>query len=377
MRMRSIIFGLTAAFVSPAIAQNNNDNTDNAQPPPTASPSTTDASPTTNAPSTTDAPSTIDAPSTTDAASTTDAPPPLTTATVEQTTSLPDINQATPTTASSDTTLAPPPVPAITSDPGNLPSLPPLPSTALSTSFSFPPPTVPPTNNAPFMQKSNLPDGTVFIAVGAILGAFAVAILVWRAVVAYLLHRSVQRATLAQQVANDQKSYPPPAAPFYKYSDHASSVSLGNAPAPRTSRKARGPVPSVLSQSNLFFSPTAPTGGAGAGNRESRFLPAGFYTSGAASPQQQPQGPSISLTNLRPESYAHPRTVEPSPPESPSLAPPADAGRRNLSSSTINLNRPPSGRAPSAYLEDLLGDQSEQLPPPINRNNWNQHQNRF
>ncbi|KAI1824636.1 hypothetical protein F4861DRAFT_504944 [Xylaria intraflava] len=336
MRPRSILLVLAAAFASPAIAQNADDNTDAAQPSPT-----------------------------------TDAQPP-TTGNNDQSPSpsLPDINQASSTSTS--TTASP--VPSITTN-----SLPPLPTLTSNTmgSFSYPPPTVPPTNNAPFMQKSNLPDGTVFIAVGAILGAFAVAILVWRAVVACLLHRSVRRATLAQQVANDKKSYPPPAAPFYKYSDHASSVSVGVGPAPRTARKSRGPVPSSTpSQSNLFFSPTAPAPAGGAGNRESRFLPSGFYASGTASPQQG-HGHSISLTNLRPDSYGHPRAVEPSPPESPNLAPPHEIGRRNLSSSTINLNRPPSGRAPSAYLEDLLGEQAEQLPSPGHRNTWQQPPSRF
>ncbi len=45
------------------------------------------------------------------------------------------------------------------------------------------------------MNRSTLPDGTVFIAVGAILGAFGTAIsLLWRGIVACLLHRSVDGA---------------------------------------------------------------------------------------------------------------------------------------------------------------------------------------
>ncbi|KAI2643334.1 hypothetical protein GGS21DRAFT_9967 [Xylaria nigripes] len=341
MRTRFILFALAAALTSPVVAQN---------PPPT------------------------------------DDQPSPTTDNTEQSPSLPDINEPSSTSAASQTTetsevpTIAPPVPNITTDPGAPPSLPPIPTTAgAGVSFSYPPATVPPTQNAPFMQKSNLPDGTVFIAVGAILGAFGVAILIWRAAVAYLLHRSVRRATLAQQVANDKKSYPPPAPPFYKYSDHASSGSVGNTPAARGVRKSRVPVPSsTASQSNLFFSPTAPAPApaAGGGNRESRFLPSGFYASGAASPQG-PQGPSISMTNLRPDSYAHARSFEPSPPESPLLAPRHETGRRNPSTSTINLNRPASGRAPSAFLEDLLGDQSEQFPPPGHRNNWQQPPGRF
>ncbi|KAI1131957.1 hypothetical protein F5Y10DRAFT_232341 [Nemania abortiva] len=345
MRPRSILFGLAAVFASPAVAQNDDDST------------TTDSSD--------------------DASTSASGGSASSTATdAEETSSaLPDISDtssaSSSTTTSASSTSS---VPALSTT-TNTGSLPPLPTTSASGTYSYPAPTVPPTKNAPFMQHSTLPQGTVFIAVGSILGAFAVAILVWRAVVACLLHRSVKRATLAQQVANDKNSYPPPSAPFYKYSDHASSISLGNTVGTRPTRKSRGPIPSTTSQSNLFFSPTAGAGAGGAANRESRFLPSGFYASGTASPQQG-HGHSISMTNLRPDSRGHGRTVEPSPPESPNLAPP-DMGRRNLSSSTINLNRPPSGRAPSAFLEDLLGDQPDQFPPPGHRNTWNQPSNRF
>ncbi|KAI1813565.1 hypothetical protein GGS20DRAFT_553054 [Poronia punctata] len=320
--------------------------------------------------------------STTTAASTSRTSPSATPAETANT-SLPDINSTpspsstssepqttTAATTSSRTSEAPPA--DITSDAGRDGKPPPLPG-----SYSYPPPAVPPTDNAPFMQKSNAPQGTVFIAVGAILGAFGVAILVWRAVVACLLHRSVRRATLAQQVANDKSSYGPPSAPFYKYSDHASSLSLGASPAGRgTRRTTRGPIPSSTpSQTNLFFSPTAPSGGGNGANRESRFLPAGFYSAGAGAAQQG-HTHSISLTNLRPDSSGHARAVQPSPPDSPNLPTPQDIGRRNLSSSTLNLNRPPSGRAPSAFLEDLLADQPEQFPPQAHGKSWNQPSNR-
>ncbi|GAP87669.1 putative csi2 protein [Rosellinia necatrix] len=358
MRLRSILLGLAAALVPPVVAQNNNN--DDSTTSSTSSTSSTRSTTTDEETST----------------STSNSPSSTTDSTKTTTASLPDVSQTSSSTSSSTSSITSSTtqqsVPPVTSDTGDTPALPTLPG-----SYSYPPPAVPPTKNAPFMQKSDLPQGTVFIAVGAILGAFAVAILVWRAIVACLLHRSVKRATLAQQVANDKKSYPPPAAPFYKYSDQASSVSLANAPTARAARKSRGPVPSSTpSQSNLFFSPTAPAGSGGAANRESRFLPSGFYASGAASPQQG-HTHSISLTNLRPDSHGHARAVEPSPPESPSLAPPQDTGRRNISSSSINLNRPPSGRAPSAFLEDLLGDQSEQFPPAGHRNTWNQPSDRF
>ena len=234
---------------------------------------------------------------------------------------------------------------------------------------TYGPATIPPTNNAPFMNHSTLPDGTVFIVVGAILGAFGLTILAWRTVVGCLLHRSVERAALAQHVDVNKSAaaFPPPPAPFYKFTDRDSSPSLpgGGLGAPgagaRLNRKShRGPTPSATpSQTNLFFSPTAaPAGGANSmGNRDSRFLPSGFYASASPAPGgQHGHGTSISLSNLRPSSRGLAGATGPTPPDSPSVR----AQSRNFSSSSINLNRPPSGRAPSAFLDDLLDDPAHQ-----------------
>ncbi|KAI1319871.1 hypothetical protein F5Y16DRAFT_390477 [Xylariaceae sp. FL0255] len=275
--------------------------------------------------------------------------PPISTSTTSTTTS------SSTTSASTGTSL-----PDATSSTG-------LPKISASGSYSYPAPTVPPTNNAPYMKASAMPQGTVFIAVGAILGAFAVAVLVWRAVTGCLLDRSVKRAALAQHLANDKASNNPAGSstPFYKYKDNVSTASIGKA-GRGTRRTQRGPIPSSTpSQSNLFFSPTAPGSAAGnAGNRESRFLPSGFYAAAA----QHGHEHSISLTNLSPEPRGH-RNMDRTPPDSPALGPRHDMSRRNMSSSTLNLNRPPSSRAPSAYLEDLLADQPEHFPPPGLRNN--------
>lgn len=240
---------------------------------------------------------------------------------------------------------------------------------------TYPPAAVPDTKGAPFMQSSSAPEGTVFIAVGAILGAFFLAVLIWRAVGSLLLHRSVERASKAQHVENKKaaaavstsSSFPAPPAPFYKYTDQESTRSLG-----RTSeggrganrRSTRGPAPpSNTSQSNLFFSPTASNNGAG-GNRGSTYLPSGFYAAGSAATAHQ-QGQSISLSNLNPASghYANGsrNTLNVSPPESPLFH-----ARRDASTSSINLAAPlqPGQRAPSAYLEDLLAEDPSALPPP-------------
>lgn len=228
---------------------------------------------------------------------------------------------------------------------------------------TYPAPSVPPTVNAPFMQHSSAPDGTVFIAVGAILGAFGLAILLWRLIVGILLHRSVERAAKAQHDANAKAGFPAPPAPFYKYTDNASVMSLST-PGRGVRRTTRGPIPSSNpSQSNLFFSPTAAASNNGGGNRSSAFLPSGFYAANSGSPAPGHEH-SISLTNLRPDSRGHygnasRNTLNPSPPDSPSFH-----GRRDISNASLNLHRPPSQRAPSAFLDDLLADDPSALPPP-------------
>ncbi|GAB0135415.1 hypothetical protein EsDP_00003755 [Epichloe bromicola] len=237
---------------------------------------------------------------------------------------------------------------------------------------TYPPASVPPTKNAPFMQQSSLPDGTVFIVVGAILGALGLALLLWRSIVSLMLHRSVERAAMAQHASDKKTGFPAPPAPFYKYTDQASSMSLGVAGGATSAASAgrgvrrtnRGPAPSATpSQSNLFFSPTAGTGGA-ASNRASSFLPSGFYAAGTSSPGGGDQTNLISLSNLRPDSRGHYAnasryTMDTSPPDSPQVSP-----RRDPSASSLNLNLVPGQRAPSAYLDDLLMDDPSALPPP-------------
>ncbi|EQK97657.1 hypothetical protein G6O67_000254 [Ophiocordyceps sinensis] len=234
---------------------------------------------------------------------------------------------------------------------------------------TYPPPSVPPTQNAPFMQHSNLPDGTVFIAVGAILGAFGLAILLWRSIVSLLLHRSVKRAAMAQHTTSSKTGFPAPPAPFYKYTDQDSSMSLAPGAGPAAGRgvrrTARGPIPSATpSHSNLFFSPTAIST---AGPRASTYLPSGFYASGSGSPAGT-QANTIGLQNLRPDSRGHyanasRHTLSGSPPDSPQYVMRRDVN--NMSTSSLHLNTmPPGQRAPSAYLEDLLADDPGALPPP-------------
>ena len=245
-------------------------------------------------------------------------------------------------------------------------------------------PIVPNTNQAPFMQQSSLPDGTVFIVVGAILGFMAMSVLLWRGLVAWSLHRSVKRAALAQHTAmNDTKAHfrtpGPPPSQFYKYSDRDSTISLGpigHKGGKKGHRTVSAGVGAGTSTSNLFFSPTAGAATAGLanpGNRGSNYLPAGYYAAGAAQAAGgnshvalgHHQQPSIHLSNL-PQSQGYAR---PTPPDSPAYN--SERGVGMQSSSTLDLNRGYGGqeRAPSAVLDDLFDGENG---PPIPGHNPNQ-----
>ncbi|MCJ1226796.1 hypothetical protein MMC12_003450 [Toensbergia leucococca] len=285
----------------------------------------------------------------------------------------------TVSTSSSSSSGSQPSSAAASTESGSLPSgLPKLPQD------NYPAPTVPPTANAPFMQKSNLPEGTVFIGVGAALGFIGLVVLAWRGLVAWSLHRSVRRSANAQSspsYRHDAKKpmLGNPGAPFYSHGPGStlSLDQLGAGPKPGTrSRTSTG---------NLFFSPTAGAGMHTPSNRNSNYLPAGYYAAGSSAPgsstagnMSQPNRANnpISLSNLGPQSHHHgysrpgSRSVGPTPPDSPGISPirgydgvyerrAPNAGLMNGSTSSLSLAGPPQGRAPSAYLEDLF----ENHPP--------------
>ncbi|KAJ5497037.1 hypothetical protein N7463_009024 [Penicillium fimorum] len=213
--------------------------------------------------------------------------------------------------------------------------------------------TIPPIANAPYMQESNAPEGTLFIAVGAALGLIGLVLLAWHAMVAWFVNRSVRRAAMMHaseskrllRGSRKKRSIPYSAAP-------ATDVSLHKLGAATRASYKPNRVPSA--SSGLFFSPTAggPTAShaslhaaGSAGNRASTYLPAGYYAAaGSSNPAPDPlYSPTAGLS-------------------SPSL-PPAGVyhdshNQRHsyvgASTSSLNLNQAPQGRAPSAYLEDLF-----------------------
>ncbi|XPT02007.1 hypothetical protein M3J09_011130 [Ascochyta lentis] len=270
---------------------------------------------------------------------------------------------------------------------------------------------VPDTSGALFMQKSDLPDGTVFICVGAILGFLGACVLLWRGLVAWSLHRSVKRAALAQNLADMKAMSAVPGKKRGMYThvggsstmslDHLAAAPAGHSKPQKPFAQAPGGTP-PRSTSSLFFSPTAggAAGLAAQGNRSSNYLPAGYYASGNAapaggSPMAYVGGNSghLSTNSLALPGNRFSRASGNSPPGSPSLppsrgydrAPPSRDGFSNYNRnsvanpntpgntrsgvyghgngngtvSNLSLNVPggtteAGGRAPSAYLEDLF-----------------------
>jgi hypothetical protein len=267
---------------------------------------------------------------------------------------------------------------------------------------------VPDTAGAAFMQKSDLPDGTVFICVGAILAFAAAAVLAWRGLVAWSLHRSVRRAAMAQNMSDMKAMSAVPGKKRGMYNvvganstmslDHLAAAPIGTSKNTKPFAQAPGGTPPGKSASSLFFSPTA---GGAAGlrdstNRSSTYLPAGYYASGNAAPAHGSPVTHVGGGNLSANSLALPgnrfsRASGISPPDSPSLppsrggyprAPPSRDGLsmynrnsvatlgtprdtrsgvygHNENMSQLSLNVPggttvAGGRAPSAYLEDLF-----------------------
>lgn len=287
--------------------------------------------------------STSEAPKQTSTSKTTETtptgkPPALTTSTTSTSESLPE------STDSSGSTLPPKP--------------------KLITSIEYPKPSVPPTAGAPFMQKSSLPEGTFFIAVGAALGFLLFSVFAWRMIVAWSLHRSVKRAAEQANVVDSKVMLRPPqggnSGGFYA-AGAGSALSLGD-----LSRGGAGV--KQTPNSSLFFSPTA--GVSAAGERRSAYLPAGYYPTGNGSGSLVPNA-SHTQSASRYGGYDR-RGLGPSPPGSPLISPsmpPSRGGngspmlptlRGSESRTSLSIPPVPGQRAPSAYLEDLFENHQQQ-----------------
>lgn len=205
---------------------------------------------------------------------------------------------------------------------------------------------VPYTANAPFMQKSSMPEGTVFIAVGAVLAFLGACVLLWRGLVVWSVNRSVKRAALASIRGTEKPgawggghSYNSKATYYNEY-DAGSSMSLdhltssGKAQKPgkeESNRNSSAPPPA-----GLFFSPTAQATNRASSysvdNRGSAYLPAGYYASPSAeAPAGGRNSTVIGGNHLAP--YArntHVGGASPSPPGSPNPTLPGSRSTSNF-----------------------------------------------
>lgn len=257
--------------------------------------------------------------------------------------------------------------PSLSTDEPDIPRLTDLPT--LAGAFSYPPPSVPPTSKAPYMQHSTLPEGTVFIAVGAALGFVAVVIISWRGLVAWSINRSVRRsAANGYRAMADPSSYDrsdkKKSALYSSVAPMGSTMSLEKlVPSSRTGTAgSKGP----RENTSLFFSPTAGAGMHTPNNRNSGYLPSGYYTSSTAAPGGGAStttigGPGDRTSKLRPHSAVHssPRNPDPSPPGSPDVRPSTAGLSGGDSRSSLNLTINTANRAPSTYLDDLMSS------PPV------------
>lgn len=152
----------------------------------------------------------------------------------------------------------------------------------------IPPLIVPDTSGAPFMQKSELPEGFVFICVGAALAFCGLVVVAWRGLVAWSLSRSVKRTASDRWTSEKKSLYGAPT--DYSSAYTSADVSLVDLTTKDTAHKSgaaqqrqsksysKPPPRTSRPPSNLFFSPTAGTG-QNASSRSSTYLPAGYYAS--------------------------------------------------------------------------------------------------
>lgn len=176
-----------------------------------------------------------------------------------------------------------------------------------------------------------MPEGTVFIAVGAVLAFMGACVLLWRGLVAWSITRSVKRAAMASIRGHDKVGAPGWSSGavygagkhvYNKEYDNGSSMSLDaltSAGKPiKQFKEDHDKRQSSAPPQGLFFSPTAHASNrassAAFDNRSSTYLPAGYY----AAPAEGAAGNRASAVGSSLAPYArHGAVATPSPPHTP------------------------------------------------------------
>lgn len=241
-----------------------------------------------------------------------------------------------------------------------------------------PPLIVPDTSGAPFMHKSRLPEGFVFICVGAALAFCGLIVLAWRGLVAWSLSRSVKRTASDRYISEKKSLYGAPT--DYSSAYTSADVSLVDLttkdPAYKSSAgqqrqsKSHSKPPQRTSRppSNLFFSPTAGAG-QNAMSRSSTYLPAGYYASpgstiAAGASIANFGGPPAARHGRIDSSDDIPTTTSAKRPQSgydrsmsrerQSMLDVPTREHRRKGSNLRTSSHEPTARAPSAMLDDLF-----------------------
>jgi len=211
--------------------------------------------------------------------------------------------------------------------------------------YTIPMITPPPNANAPFMQQSKYPEGTIFIAVGGGLALCLLIVMVWRGIVAWSLYRSMSRATTTRHSMIDSKASKGNGSGGFYAAGPGSALSLDHL--------GSGRLPGLGPNGSLFFSPTSNTiaPNSPGGDRRSTYLPPGFYAAGNRNSAAPSNNSQMRLSRCRGSGI--------SPPGTPLMAPQNRMSGIPVNDSQTSLALP-TGRAPSAYLEDLF--ENHQLP---------------
>lgn len=258
--------------------------------------------------------------------------------------------------------------------------------TLSNTGVPVPTVTVPSNSNNPFMSQSKLPEGTVFIAVGAILGGVAAAVFAWHLALAFLHKRSLKKFANANNMGYTATPLMADNKDFYgnTYGAQGYGAALaagrGGSALPqdmKTTMDSSHDRSSRMINSGLFFSPTAEvmnsavnptndsltstmgsTAGVGIATnnrstpRASVYMPAGYYSGNqGGAPSVMSGGRSVrhmSMSNI--SMNGGPYSGGGAPSIAASLKIPG-----NPRMSQVSGDHRESVRAPSAYLDDFLG----------------------
>ncbi len=237
-------------------------------------------------------------------------------------TSATSTSSTTKTTATATATATDSDLPSVTSDAEatttdeDMPSL--TQTSADGSSYTTPAITIPATNGNPYIHRTSSPRGTVFIAVGSVIGGIILSVLAWNAVVAFAMRRELKNSRgssgmydykgLNDGVGNDD---------FYGHE----SVSMDNLTPSGTKLSMYSPLNVPGNTGSMFISPTAEvttsaaamTYGAGntnsmmmSGNsasmsgdmRSSAYLPSGYYPSAGPAPSNADAPPRNSTYDM-------------------------------------------------------------------------------